>query len=291
MKIGKNNKVFSSRNVLLELESDTSGLLLNRMSTAQRIAISPGVQGRGMIVYDTTAANRGVWQWDGSKWVMLGVLGWELNGNTGTNSGSNFVGTTDSVSLRFRTNNKERMVIDSLGQVGIGTSTPNKNAVLELQSNNKAFLPTRIALLSTTDTVTIPSPIAGMMVYNTNTVSDIFPGFYYFDGARWNAFFDNRFRFFYSPSISIPITAVGTGFTVNLYDQYTANFSTPAVKSPSAPSAIPVFASSDLNYYISNFDPSILANITISDSGLMTYDVIATTPSFCSFVNVIFTLK
>lgn len=291
MKIGKNNKVFSSRNVTLELESDTAGLLLNRVSTPQRIAINPGVNGRGMIVYDTTAANRGVWQWDGTKWVMLGGSAWELNGNSNTNSGTNFIGTIDSVSLRFRTNNSERVVIDSLGRVGIGTPSPNKSSILELQSTNKAFLPTRIGLQSTTDTITIPSPTAGMMVYNTNTVSDIFPGFYYFDGVRWNAFFDNRFRFFYSPSISIPITAVGTGYTVNLYDQYTANFSTPAVKSPSAPSAIPVFASSDLNYYISNFDPSILANITISDAGVMTYDVIATTPSYCSFVNVIFTLK
>lgn len=102
---------------------------------------------------------------------------------------------------------------------------------------------------------------------------------------------DPRMKFFYAPSISIPVNTIGTGFTINLYDQYTSNFSTPAVKSTSAPAAIPVFSASELNYYISKFDPSIFANVSISDTGIMTYDVISTTPTYCSFVNAIFTVK
>lgn len=49
---------------------------------------------------------------------------WNTLGNSGTNSGSNFLGTSDLISLRFRTNNVERMVIDSLGRVGIGVNNP-----------------------------------------------------------------------------------------------------------------------------------------------------------------------
>lgn len=60
--------------------------------------------------------------------------------------------------------------------VGIGTSTPNSNAILELASPNKGLLLPRI-----TDTPGIASPAAGMMIYNQNSRS---PNFY--DGTRWN---------------------------------------------------------------------------------------------------------
>lgn len=49
---------------------------------------------------------------------------WNLTGNSITNSSTNFLGTLNSASLRFRTNNIEGVVIDSLGDVGIGTNRP-----------------------------------------------------------------------------------------------------------------------------------------------------------------------
>ncbi len=50
-------------------------------------------------------------------------LFWKVNGNTIT-SGSNFLGTINNRTLRFRTDNQERMVIDSNGRVGIGIGLP-----------------------------------------------------------------------------------------------------------------------------------------------------------------------
>ncbi|SIO49843.1 hypothetical protein [Chitinophaga niabensis] len=48
---------------------------------------------------------------------------WRTTGNSGTSGATNFLGTTDNISLRFRTNNVERMYIDSArGLIGIGTS-------------------------------------------------------------------------------------------------------------------------------------------------------------------------
>jgi hypothetical protein len=55
---------------------------------------------------------------------------WSLGGNTAT-AGSNFLGTTNNVSLRMRTNNTERMVIDSIGNVGLGVSNPGARFVLK----------------------------------------------------------------------------------------------------------------------------------------------------------------
>jgi hypothetical protein len=49
---------------------------------------------------------------------------WRLNGNGGTNPATNFIGTTDTAALRFRTNNIERLTIMGSGYVGIGTMNP-----------------------------------------------------------------------------------------------------------------------------------------------------------------------
>lgn len=69
--------------------------------------------------------------------------------------------------------------------VGIGTTTPNNSARLDVVSVNKGFLLPRVALTGTTDAVTIPSAATSLMVYNTATVSDVTPGFYYWSGTVW----------------------------------------------------------------------------------------------------------
>ncbi|MEP7229669.1 MAG: hypothetical protein ABI691_05425 [Ginsengibacter sp.] len=45
---------------------------------------------------------------------------WSITGNSGINPVTNFLGTTDNKSVRFRTNNTQRMKIDSLGNIAIG---------------------------------------------------------------------------------------------------------------------------------------------------------------------------
>ncbi|MEO8150907.1 MAG: tail fiber domain-containing protein [Bacteroidia bacterium] len=49
---------------------------------------------------------------------------WKLTGNAGTNPGTNFIGTTDYVNFKIRTNNKMRMTVTAGGNVGIGTAAP-----------------------------------------------------------------------------------------------------------------------------------------------------------------------
>ncbi|MEO8149617.1 MAG: hypothetical protein ABI723_18405, partial [Bacteroidia bacterium] len=46
---------------------------------------------------------------------------WKLTGNAGTNSGTNFIGTTDNVNFKIRTKNNVRITVTAGGNVGIGT--------------------------------------------------------------------------------------------------------------------------------------------------------------------------
>ncbi|MBK7148408.1 MAG: hypothetical protein IPH78_06185 [Bacteroidetes bacterium] len=57
---------------------------------------------------------------------------WKTRGNSGTDTVTNFLGTTDLAYLTFRTNNIRRMTIDTGGRVGIGTTTPSLSGMLEV---------------------------------------------------------------------------------------------------------------------------------------------------------------
>jgi hypothetical protein len=84
--------------------------------------------------------------------------------------------------------------LHATAQTGIGTTTPNASAKLEVYATNKGFLPPRIALTGTLDVVTIASPATGLVIYNTVTAgtspNNVLPGYYYWDGAKWNGLVD-----------------------------------------------------------------------------------------------------
>jgi hypothetical protein len=75
-------------------------------------------------------------------------------------------------------------------QVGVGTTSPNASAQLDVSSTTKGFLPPRVELASTANTSSpISSPATGLLVYNTATAgtgaSAVTPGFYYYSGSAW----------------------------------------------------------------------------------------------------------
>ena len=70
-------------------------------------------------------------------------------------------------------------------QTGIGTSTPDASAKLDVSSSNKGFLPPRVSLTSTTDVSTISSPAIGLFVYNTGNNAGLSAGYYFWNGAVW----------------------------------------------------------------------------------------------------------
>lgn len=75
----------------------------------------------------------------------------------------------------------------SYAQVGIGTSLPDKSAMLDIVSTDKGLIIPRVTLTGTTDVTTITNGnIESLLVYNTVTASDIKPGYYYWFNNKWN---------------------------------------------------------------------------------------------------------
>ena len=76
----------------------------------------------------------------------------------------------------------------SLAQVGIGTTSPNASAELDVTASDKGILIPRVSLLNTSNATTpINNPATGLMVYNTNSsiVGGTGVGFYFFNGSSW----------------------------------------------------------------------------------------------------------
>jgi hypothetical protein len=81
--------------------------------------------------------------------------------------------------------------IQLMAQTGIGTSTPDASAKLDVSSTNKGFLPPRIALTALNSASPVTSPATGLLIFNTETAgsnpNQVTPGYYYWDGvnAKW----------------------------------------------------------------------------------------------------------
>ena len=105
---------------VLDVYSVSKGFLTPRMTTAQRVAIAAPTE--GLLVYQIDGT-KGFYYYTNSAWSSLSTgSAWSLTGNSGTSAPTNFLGTTDLKSLRFRTNSVQGMLLDSLGNVGVGTA-------------------------------------------------------------------------------------------------------------------------------------------------------------------------
>ncbi|KGO79290.1 hypothetical protein Q763_14730, partial [Flavobacterium beibuense F44-8] len=72
-------------------------------------------------------------------------------------------------------------------QVGVGTSSPNASAQLEIVSEDKGILIPQVSLTDTTDATTITNGnVSSLLVYNTSQTADVNPGYYYWFDNKWN---------------------------------------------------------------------------------------------------------
>ncbi|MCX7863348.1 MAG: hypothetical protein N2449_10185 [Bacteroidales bacterium] len=128
----------------LDIDFSNKGLLIPRISLSQTTSSSPITSpATSLLVYNTQTINDvtpGFYYWDGTKWLRLfdaNTRPWLLNGNSGTNALTDFLGTTDSQPLIIKTNNTERARILSSGNVLINRTTLTyATDLFEVQGNS-----------------------------------------------------------------------------------------------------------------------------------------------------------
>ena len=117
---------------MLDVSATNKGLLIPRVALTAANSNSPiGASiTTSLLVYNTATAGAGTnavspgyYYWDGAKWVSTGGNDWKITGNAGTTSGTHFLGTTDNVTLDFRTNNTIRASFLNTGQFVVNTTT------------------------------------------------------------------------------------------------------------------------------------------------------------------------
>lgn len=138
---------------MLDIKSNNKGLLVPRMTIAQRDGIS--APATGLLIYQTDGTV-GYYSFNGTAWTSLAgtvFSGWSLNGNAATNSATNFIGTTNYQSLVFKVNNDYAGKIDVENNTSIGrlslpaTSTGTQNTAFgtaAMYSNSTGFQNTGI---------------------------------------------------------------------------------------------------------------------------------------------------
>jgi hypothetical protein len=213
--IGTNNPDPSA---ILDISSANKGILIPRLNSVQIAAINTPTE--GLMVYNLDS--NCFFYYNNFKWASLcdkatasngihiaivnGVPDHELGGTLTQNTDIPLAGKI----LSFSTTG-------SGGNVGIGNSSPDQSAILDLSnSNNKGVLVPKAALTKTTIAAPVTNPATGLMVFNTNTQNDVQPGYYFWDGAVWMHLFSTNLPVVSTVSVTAPIINNGTAQDPNI---------------------------------------------------------------------------
>jgi len=107
---------------VLDVKSESKGLLIPRMTAAQRGQISSPAT--GLLVFQTDGTP-GFYYHNGSGWIyLIGSNAMRYLQDADADTKVQVEANSDEDKIRFTTFSNERMIIDNSGNVGIGTSSP-----------------------------------------------------------------------------------------------------------------------------------------------------------------------
>lgn len=155
----------------MEVYSTTSGVVIPQVVLTANNASAPvvnpqtaGVPIAGTMIYNTatagaggTAVTPGFYYWDGAIWLPKTTEpnpDWSITGNAGTVAGTSFIGTTDAIDFRIKTNSTNRWNISDAnsGQLqaySLGTALLPVYS-FQTDTNTGVFSPSADALAATT---------------------------------------------------------------------------------------------------------------------------------------------
>ncbi|MCV9934628.1 hypothetical protein OIU80_20285 [Flavobacterium sp. LS1R47] len=172
-------------------------------------------------------------------------------------------------------------------QVGILTDTPDISSVLDISSTDKGLL---IPRLTNAEKWAIANPAHSLLVFDTdeNSVSQNIGTE---QAPVWNNLTLFNKQSFYMPSIDIATETLRATKTIDLFMEYKNQFKDPMFKSVGAPASIPHYTSAyDLFYYITYYDPELIAINSISNQGVLSYTILKKA-NYDSYVNIIFVVR
>ena len=177
-------------------------------------------------------------------------------------------------------------MVNISAQIKVGNNLDSRNAtsLIEMESDSLVFVPTR---MNTADRDAIASPLTGAVIYNTQDSC-----LQVYDGTNWDCTSSNKkMNWFYAPSIVIEADSLVNNVILNLHDQYVNQFGNPMFKNDAAPSFIPTYAATELNYYITYYDTTVMNIDSLSDAGELQYDITAIPSDLYTQINIVFVIK
>lgn len=163
--------------VLIDGDLVVTGTIDPQVIYYQPLGTTPSVISKGAVYFDNGTNKLRLY--DGTAWdnivteqslsSAIQSTAWTTTGNSGLNESTNFIGTTDDVGFRIKTNNNNRLYIKGSGEVGIGTSNPTSTFAVQGSISHKVSVITSNTTLDDTYhtvlanstsalTITLPTP-------------------------------------------------------------------------------------------------------------------------------------
>lgn len=145
--------------------------------------------------------------------------------------------------------------------------------------------------------------ISNTDVLNTKTEKITNTGYYYFDGTIWQKLIYNVEQI-YLPSFNLPLPGISNNeiefdIYTNVYRKQfikaeataPANEQTFISSNPNLTQIPDLYSANQLDFVITYFDPTIITDVSITNTGVIKYKVLNSNPPTSSFINIVLVVK
>lgn len=118
------------------------------------------------------------------------------------------------------------IAIGTKAQVGINTTTPDKDAILDIQASNKGFNIPTFSLSSRNDTSFLAAPPKeSLVMYNTNNSPSLVGGkaLYFWSGTKWDFVFNEMNSNLFENLVKYQSAVTNNTYSSNVYTETTYN--------------------------------------------------------------------